>query len=502
MAFYRTRQISEEDKQAILERHGRVCYATGHSIADGSEIEFDHIKAFAKGGESSIDNIAPMCREHNKKKGLLPLHDFRIKLQMEEFFRTGKTLTLKDELKYFVKKEGISDFGQHCYTTINGEEIETEIADRKHRHALFTCKTTGWKYFYAIIPVEAINSDDDEDGKMGLQPRYLILDKTFDLYRHFQRYPVLQPSIARLYKDKILVFDGQHKIAAMLWEGKRNFDIKIYLDPDPELLNSANIAAHDKFAQTRFYASVMVEKLGAQFGKRFSEYKNDENDEKKSEYGFVEYIKSKDDLTKGEANKRFRSFLFKEVLDKECNDICQLVSQSNRGSNEHPLTMDVLSKAIFANFLYTHPIDEQLSSSHYKRAEEIKNVITLCNMLYNKVLCEWDAKAATGNPRQNRLARIFRSKSMMAWSVLVRDSVLVILKIHDSDEREKLFYRELLDASQIEEIEKVLQRLKEWPAWASMESNIDHALGGNRSEIKDWMKERGLTTGYLLGAPE
>jgi len=100
-------------------------------------------------------------------------------------------------------------------------------------------------------------------------PRFLIFDKVFELYRHFQRHPVLQPSIGRVNNNRVLFFDGQHKVAALLWTGRREFECKIYLAPDIRLLNETNIAAHDKFSQTRFYASIMVLKLGTEFGLDF-----------------------------------------------------------------------------------------------------------------------------------------------------------------------------------------------------------------------------------------
>ena len=68
-------------------------------------------------------------------------------------------------------------------------------------------------------------------------------------------------------------------------------------------MNQTNIAAHDKFAQTRFYSSIMVSKLGSQFGKLFDEYKNGEDDSIRSEKGFVDYLKIADQLTAGEVNK-------------------------------------------------------------------------------------------------------------------------------------------------------------------------------------------------------
>jgi hypothetical protein len=70
----------------------------------------------------------------------------------------------------------------------------------------------------------------------------------------------------------VLIFDGQHKIAGLLWNGRREFECKIYLNPNAKLLGNTNVAAHDKFSQTRFYASVMVKKLGAEFGDDFERF--------------------------------------------------------------------------------------------------------------------------------------------------------------------------------------------------------------------------------------
>ena len=109
MAIILQRQVTPDEKRQILEKFGRICYATGHIIPDGEEIHFDHIKAFVNDGVSEIDNIAPMCQKHNLQKGRLPLEDFRIKLRLDDFFQNGQSLTLKHELEYFKEKKIISN---------------------------------------------------------------------------------------------------------------------------------------------------------------------------------------------------------------------------------------------------------------------------------------------------------------------------------------------------------------------------------------------------------
>ncbi len=502
MAITLKRQISEDEKKRIIERFGRKCYATGHEIPENEEIQYDHIKAFADKGVSEIDNIAPMCKTHNLQKGRLPLEDFRIKLRMNEFFEKGNTLTLKDELLFFKEKGDINKFGETVYFEESDSNINVEINSKKYSFQLHKCPTTGWKYFYATIPVEVINSDDDEDEEIGLQPRYLIQDKVFNLYRHFQKHPVIQPSIARVHNNKILVFDGQHKIAAMLWDNRNIFELKIYLNPDAHLLNKTNIAAHDKFAQTRFYSSIMVSKLGSQFGKLFDEYKNSEDDALKSEKGFVDYLKISDQLTNGEVNKRFKSFLYSAVLDEEVNKLSRLVSKTNRSSDEYPITMDMLSKSLFSNFLYLTPVEEDLASNKYLREQEINNLVTLFNILDEEILHQWDFTKPKSDLLQIKLKRLIRSKSIMSWSEILKDAIAAKLDIFDADEKAILFYRELNDEDFIK-IREIVRRLINWSVWNLPEnSDIDRILADNKSEIKKFFREKGLTTGYLMGAPE
>lgn len=502
MAVILNRQITESEKMQIIERFGRKCYATGHDILETDEIHFDHIKAFVNDGASEIDNIAPMCQQHNLQKGRLPLEDFRIKIRLEDFFNNGQALTLKHELEYFESKNIITSFGETVYHKISDDSIELEFSNKKENFRLYTCPTTKWKYFYATLPVNVINSDDDEDGKIGLQPRYLIKEKVFDLYRHFQKNTVLNPSIARLYQNKILIFDGQHKIASLLWNERKNFELKIYIDPDPKSLNQTNISAHDKFAQTRFFSSVMVAKLGSQFGKQFEEYKNVEDGEKKTEAGFVKFVRLGEQLTNAEVNKRFTSFIYDSILDETTNKIVRLVSKGNRSSADYPLTLDMLTKSIFTNFLYRNPTDDDLTSENYKRDKEISNTINLCNIIDEEILHMWDSSKTDNDLTQNKLNRMFRSKSIMAWTELLRDAVSAKLEITDQDEKAQIFYREISDEN-FDKIRKVFRRIVSWNIWeTTTNSDIDRILSDNKSEVKKFFKDKGLTTGYLLGAIE
>jgi len=505
MAITLKRQLNDSEKAQILAQHGRVCFATGHPVPDGDPLHFDHIRAFAAGGLSELHNIAPMCEKHNKQKGQLPLDDFRVKLRLEAFFEAGDSQTLNDLLKYLKTIKEVASFGESVAVHGSSDSVTLETHSGRSTHTLYTCPATKWRYFYAVLPVELVDSDDEDDAKIGLQPRYLILDKVFSLYRHFQRHPVLQPSIGRVSGKRIVLFDGQHKIAALLWNGRRSFECKIYLDPELHLLNETNISAHDKFAQTRFYSSVMVDKLGSQFGADFLAYRDLENGEPKSEAGFMRFLARDPDraLTAGERNKRFRSFLLELILRNDQNRLTRFVSNGNRGTDEKPLTIDLLSKSLFANFVHAEPVEDNIATDSYLREKEVENNVALMNLLNDLALGSWNHQAGPADPNQRRLERIFRSKSMMSWSEILHGAICGKLDLQDAEDRQRPFYRELGSDQFDRCVKRTVERLVGWKRWnAPPDDQIDRVLSDNKSKVKDFLKASGLTSGYLMGADE
>ena len=248
----------------------------------------------------------------------------------------------------------------------------------------------------------------------------------------------------------------------------------------------------------------MVLKLGSQFGKDFEEYRKLEDGSAKSEAGFMTYFRNREGntLKTAEINERFRSYSYNSILESEDNKLRRLVSAGNRGSNEKPLTIDMLHKSLFAAFLYREPVSDNMTTDAYKRETEISNMIHFLNMLDELALHAWDAKASPNDENQRQLNRLLGSKSMMAWSEILANAICPTLNIHDGDERQRPLYRDLTDAD-FSKIRNVVARLVEWKRWKSpLNDEIDTILAGNKDDVKAWMKQKGLTTGYLMGAPE
>jgi len=216
----------------------------------------------------------------------------------------------------------------------------------------------------------------------------------------------------------------------------------------------------------------------------------------------VRFLEREQALTKAERNRRFRSYLYNSVLEHKDNALARYVSTANRSTDDKPLTVDMLNKSLFACFLYSEPVDDDMTTNAYKRDDEIENNVQLMRMLYDLALHGYDPKAGTNDGNQRRLLRLFRSKSIMAWSELVRDAICGKLDLQDAEDRARPFYRPL-KPEQVTIIRNVIERLVNSKVWiAPSGDEVDRVLADNKSAVKDWLKQHGLSTGYLMGAPE
>ena len=161
----------------------------------------------------------------------------------------------------------------------------------------------------------------------------------------------------------------------------------------------------------------------------------------------------------------------------------------------------MLSKSLFACFLYRIPVEDDMTTDAYRRDDEITNNVALMNMIYDLALAGWNPGAGSNDGNQRRLDRLFRSKSILAWSELVRDAVCGKLDLLDSEDHERPFYRRLTP-DHLTAVRKVIERLVNSKVWsAPAKDDIDRVLADNKSQVKDWLKSHGLNVGYLMGAP-
>lgn len=483
------RQLTEQEKQEILHRHGNVCFVTGHEIPEGEKPEFHHIRPYSEYGETSIDNEASVCKEHHRHIGTLSIQEFRDKLELEKFFSDSEHRKLDDVL---AKKVG--QFGRKIGYEISSDNqnINVRFFDgSKASFTLYTCPATNEILFYALVPCNCIKND------IELQPRDLIPKKMWDLYRHLIINTQLAASVCRLHEGQILLFDGQHKAAAQVWAGRKNIECKIYIEPNKDRLKETNLAAHEKLRQMPFYTSTLIRKYSDIFRDDWEEYISQTGE--KSEDGFVRYLVDFKNKRKADAQKQIKYALINDVLFSENpkNKITEFIAEENR-KRKNPLTHSLLNRTFFVEFLITKPLKEPLEESEDLRTKEKNNMVRLFNIVAEETLIgRWNPEA--NNAEHKKAERVYLAGAIRAWTPLLKDVVAQVLRIYDSDEKEIIFLREISEED-FKLIRGRVKRLFSHKIWTDPNPEINTRLKINEPRVsKAFLRENGLDVSWVLG---
>jgi len=485
--------LTESQKQQILSRDDQRCFVDGHPIESVNDIQFDHIRPVAEGGPSEVDNLAVVCRKHNQRKGKQSLTEYRDQLGLEAFFKDGSAKYLDDVIAARGMRSGIPL--QHEMTT-TGDRVTLYFEDGKNDVSLYTCPASGWKYFYALVPIVHLKNDKE------LQPRPLRQKPMLALYRHFRSNTQLAPSICRLDGNgKLLLFDGQHKAAAQIWSGRKVVECKVYISPDPKRLKETNLEAHETYRQMGFYSSELMAKYADIFGEDWNVYTQTEGE--KSEAGFVSFLVETKGFSTTKAKKEVERAIHHRILNDPSNKLKAFTSNKTR-TKELPLTYNRIQKTLFRDFLSPVPNRVEFDSPEDLRSIEEQNLVRLMTIIAEEGLVDrWNPTRS--DAEHKKADRIFSAGSVRAWTRLllgVVNAELQLWKI-STNEVERALYRQISEEN-FAWIKKYVRRIfshSVWEAPDTAEVNISMALTkDDDTTAANLLKERGLSLEWVLEA--
>jgi hypothetical protein len=482
-------EFSQKDRDYALDKFGMTCFITGHPIEPG-ELEFDHIEPKSKGGPSDRDNIAPVCRKHNNDKRAMSLLEYRDKLEMNSFFDDPKPRFLNDVLAH-----KLGEFGERVHITEDpgsNQVIIKWMNGESSTYPLYIDDVKGYKYFYAKLPVSAIQNDT------SLQPRPLELKRLWQLYQHLHGHTLLSPSIGRYKDNHIFIFDGQHKAAAQVWNGRKELDCKIYLDPDEYDIMQTNLDAHYSLKQMAFFSSIMIDKLAQLYELEWKTFMAQPGS--KSEATFVSFLMENNSLNRPNSIKRLESAHKQAILDSTdpTNGLVQYISERNR-NRKTPLTISTLEKTLFNYFITKPPLSDEFEGLSDYRPLEIQNVIRFMSMIAEETLDgQWNPEL--NNAAHQKAERFFYAGSIRAWSEVLRDSIVAgVLNLLSDEERSKIFYRDI-NESQFNKIRNIIQKVYGHTVWIQPWGPVLEGLKiANNVAPKEVFKQVGLTASWVLG---
>lgn len=361
------------------------------------KISADHNIPEADGGPTDANNLNLVHEECNLFKNkyatlriqkYLPLRRFLIDNPGSNFEQVSKRLFKINASEVFFKVQDglmfIEDvnksvpFGPH---KIFAEEIGELISPVK--------------YIFARLPIKYLFNDD-------VQPRSIKTEQAFKIFQDLHLNPLHEPVGARLefpintfidgerIRNKIMMFDGQHKtIARALFQINGDFsavelDVKIYIDfsrdQAVQLVNSIQSIV-PKLSLTR---SEFARKMAEEFGPQFEEYERACASASviATEKGFVSSAPAQDRSRRRKALEQARLKQLMTYAEGNEIELMNLVHSKNRNWQ---IKENTLFSKVFQKFLIVKPLDFKLDSDDTDRTIERHNIQIVLRLMYEEL---------------------------------------------------------------------------------------------------------------------
>ena len=164
------------------------------------------------------------------------------------------------------------------------------------------------------------------------------------------------------------VFDGQHKAAAQILLGTRELPVRVFLEPDTNVLLQANTNAGGKLRQVAFDVAVMRHLGSSLYVDRVRKYQSMRG-MAEDDYGF-----SEQDLVrffKGERREMERYVIDAQrdaITHAPDNRLLEFVEWAGK-SLEKPLSYNTIERSVFREFLYKKALDTPIDMGNRGRLE-------------------------------------------------------------------------------------------------------------------------------------
>jgi len=236
-----------------------ICEEPIDLVLHDGQLDIDHIDPLVEQGLDEENNFALTHAPCNRSKGA---SDLRVARRMAKFERLQREAQDKGargaNLGHLLQEHGggraklrIQRENQHAKYSLSatGDTTIYEVP-------LYKDSLSGMEYFFAVLPIEYLHHDD------RINPRSIGSNVRALIEEFMKKRPQLHVSLAWWAPDaesegQIKVFDGQHKAAAQILLGVKALPVRVFLNPDTNVLLQANTNAGGKLRQVAFDPAVM-----------------------------------------------------------------------------------------------------------------------------------------------------------------------------------------------------------------------------------------------------
>ena len=489
------RRLSNDDENALRkqlhESQSGNCFICGKPldwVLHADTMEIDHITPTSAGGKDSPDNFALTHRECNRSKQASNLEVARVMASFGSLASDNRAPNLGDVLgehggsKFDLPIEASETALRISYPDIGSHDIETL--------QVYTDKLSDFRSAFIDLPIEYLHHDDEINPRaIGANLRKLVEE-------FHKRLPQLHISLGWIdtkhgNRVKVKLFDGQHKAAAQIFLGARTLPVRVFIDPDRDILLTANTNAGTKLRQVAFSMSVqrtlgnrvLIDRMD-----RFrEEHGLDPDDESFSERDLVEHFKGESRQLRKYVVDRVRT----SITNHPDNKLTIFIDDETLGPGG-PIGYWSIERAFFKFFIYgkvlTTPFNYRLDDEANPRILEIEQTVRLMNIIAEEIYIDsydWDhasrrieREVQDGkhvSDRHLRCVRMSKEEILYNWVSLVRQVVVQSLLFQGKSimDPEKVFEQRIPEVCW-ENVGNFIRALKRLPLWVNRDLSVSH----------------------------
>lgn len=398
MASLYLSKLTPDERHALIQKlhaaqHGScfICEKPIDLKLHGDSIDIDHVEPLKVGGKDGEENFALTHASCNRSKQASDLRVARVLARFERIRATCAEQNRGPNLADVLSQYGGAKH-QLAFESM-GPEMRLTFAEMGNPEIkvvpLYTDPLSKLRYFFAELPIEYLHHDD------RINPRN-IGGSLAGLVEEFHRgRPQLHAALAWVDRTDgpglIKVFDGQHKASAQVLLGIRALPVRVFVDPDPDLLLTTNTNAGTKLRQVAFDKSVQRRLGKSLFNDRLERYRKEkslaEDDESMSEKDLVSFFKGESREIKRYALDAVRA----AITHHPENELTPYVEFGGK-STEKPLSYSTIEKTFLSFFIYSDVLDTPLNyraeDGLNPRQLEIDQVVRLMNLVAEVLLLD------------------------------------------------------------------------------------------------------------------
>ena len=376
----------------LLNTQSGNCFICGIPIdtqLHSNSVDIDHVEPTSVGGKDDPDNFAVTHAHCNRTKQASDLRVARIIASFEALSKSVGLENRSPNLGDVLRKHGGAT--HDLPFALEGSSLKTSFPELGQNDVLinpiYEDEISGFRYSFLNLPIEYLHHDDHINPRaIGSNLRKLVEE-------FHKKRPQLHVSLGWINTSqgnptKVQIFDGQHKAAAQILLGARYLPVRVFIDPDTDVLLLSNTNAGTTLRQVAFDKSVQRSLGSSLLADRMNRYRLDrgieEEEESFSEQDLVNHFKGE--------GKEMKRYVIDRVRDNVTthpnNKLRDYIESGGRGT-QRPLSYSTVEKTFYSFFIYgdllTTAFNYKFEEGENPRQLEIEQMVRLMNIIAEKI---------------------------------------------------------------------------------------------------------------------